>query len=84
MEHLDELLEADDVAHADHRRVHRDEVVEIVLGLGRLQNNGNDKKGECNKAVSPNKFKVELSLRNDMFCFPGASLCKLQSRVSEE
>ena len=36
VEHLDELLEADHVAHAD-RRVHRDEVVEVVLGLGRLQ-----------------------------------------------
>ena len=36
MEHLDKLLEADHVAHAD-RRVHRDEVVEVVLGLGRLQ-----------------------------------------------
>ena len=36
VEHLDELLEADDVAHA-HRRVHRDEVVQVVLRLGRLQ-----------------------------------------------
>ena len=41
VEHLDELLEADHVAHAD-RRVHRDEVIEVVLGLGRLQ----DLKGE--------------------------------------
>ena len=36
MEHLDDLLEADDVAQADVR-VHRDEVVEVVPGLGRLQ-----------------------------------------------
>ena len=47
VEHLDELLEADDVAHA-HRRVHRDEVVQVVLRLGRLQS-GEEERAKIKK-----------------------------------